>query len=81
VCLAVPGRLRDIETKDGLLLGTVDFGGVRKQVCFETLPGARPGDWVLVHAGFALQKIDEAAAREIEAWTLADGTGRGEISP
>jgi hydrogenase expression/formation protein HypC len=77
VCLAVPGRVRDLETRDDLLLGTVDFGGVRKQVCFETLPEAAPGDWVLVHAGFALQRIDEAAARELLGWIGGGGPGEG----
>jgi len=65
VCLAVPGRLCEVVEEDGLRLGRVDFGGIRKRVCLETLPDARAGDWILVHAGFALQRLDEAAAAEI----------------
>jgi hydrogenase expression/formation protein HypC len=62
VCLAVPGRVLEVADEAGVLMARVDFGGVRKRVCLETLPDARPGDFVLVHAGFALQVLDEAAA-------------------
>ena len=64
VCLAVPGRVLDVADEAGVRTARVDFGGVRKRVCLETLPDARPGDYVLVHAGFALQVLDEAAAEE-----------------
>jgi hydrogenase expression/formation protein HypC len=64
VCLAVPGRVLDVADEAGVRTARVDFGGVRKQVCLETLPDARPGDYVLVHAGFALQVLDQAAAAE-----------------
>ncbi|HVP29785.1 MAG TPA: HypC/HybG/HupF family hydrogenase formation chaperone [Myxococcota bacterium] len=62
MCLAVPGRVLEVADEAGVLMARVDFGGVRKRVCLETLPDARPGDFVLVHAGFALQVLDEAAA-------------------
>jgi hydrogenase expression/formation protein HypC len=42
----------------------VDFGGVERNVQVQLVPGVRPGNWVLTHAGFAIQLIDEAAARE-----------------
>ena len=71
MCLAVPGRIEALGESGGLRLARVDFGGVRKQICLETLPEARLGDWVLVHAGFALQVLDAAAAREV-ARLLAD---------
>jgi len=77
VCLAVPGQIRATEESDGLRLATVDFGGVRKRVCLETLPEAKPGDWILVHAGFALQVLDEAAAEEMLRWV---GSG-GDVPP
>ena len=73
VCLAVPGQIRATEESDGLRLATVDFGGVRKLVCLETLPEAKAGDWILVHAGFALQVLDEAAAAEVLAWVAPGG--------
>ena len=72
MCLAVPGRIHSTADEDGLRTAVVDFGGVRKRVCVETLPEARPGDWVLVHAGFALQRLDEAAASEVRGWLGAN---------
>jgi hydrogenase expression/formation protein HypC len=62
VCLAVPGRVVALAEEDGLRLARVDFGGVRKRVCVETLDDVAPGDWLLVHAGIALQRIDAEAA-------------------
>jgi hydrogenase expression/formation protein HypC len=62
MCLAVPGRIAAVFDEDGLRMARVDFGGVRKRVCLETLPEAEVGAWVLVHAGVALQRLDEAAA-------------------
>ena len=74
MCLAVPGRILDLSEDHGLRTAAVDFGGVRKRVCVETVPEARVGSWILVHAGFALQVLDEAAARDVLAW--ADDAGR-----
>jgi hydrogenase expression/formation protein HypC len=65
MCLAVPGRVLERRERDGLRFAQVDFGGIRKEICLETAPEARPGDWVLVHVGFALRVLDEAAAREV----------------
>jgi len=67
MCLAVPGRVLETHERDGLRFARVDFGGVRKEICLETAPEARPDDWVLVHVGFALRVLDEAAAREVFA--------------
>jgi hydrogenase expression/formation protein HypC len=65
VCLAVPGQVKSLETDAGLRLARVEFGGgVRKRVCVETLARVEPGDWVLVHAGVALQILDAESARE-----------------
>jgi hydrogenase assembly chaperone HypC/HupF len=64
MCLAVPGQVLELSSEHGLRTARVDFGGVRKRVCVETVPDAGPGDWILVHAGFALQILDEAAAQD-----------------
>ena len=58
MCLGIPGRI--IET-DGLT-ATVDVGGSRKQASLMLLEGARLGDYVIVHAGFAIEKVDEEEA-------------------
>jgi len=65
MCLAVPGRVVARMEEDGLAMGKVDFGGTKKTVCLEHVPEAQPGDYVLVHVGFALARIDEAEAQRV----------------
>jgi hydrogenase expression/formation protein HypC len=65
MCLGIPGRVVSRETEDGLLMGRVDFGGVARKVCLEHVPGVAVGEYVLVHVGFALSKIDAAEAHKI----------------
>ena len=62
MCLSVPGRVVAVDAQDELRMGTVDFSGVRKRVCLEAVPAAKPGDYVLVHVGYALTVLDEVAA-------------------
>jgi len=64
MCLAVPGRILNIAEADGTLMADVDFGGVRKNVCLQYIPDATVGEYVVVHVGFAIQRLDEASARE-----------------
>ena len=64
MCLAIPGRILEIEDDEpDFRQGKVDFNGVRKQVSLAFLPEAKVGDYVLVHVGMALQKVDEEEAR------------------
>ncbi|MFL5364436.1 MAG: HypC/HybG/HupF family hydrogenase formation chaperone [Myxococcales bacterium] len=66
MCLAIPGRLIERTEENGLAMGKVDFGGgTRKIVCLEHVADAQPGDYVLVHVGFALARIDEAEAQRV----------------
>jgi hydrogenase expression/formation protein HypC len=60
MCLAVPGRIVTIDGADA----TVDFGGVTRDADLTLLPESKVGDYVLVHAGFAIQLIDEGEALE-----------------
>ena len=60
MCLAIPGQLIELQ-EDGL--GKVDFGGVKRSVNVMFTPEAKPGDWVLVHVGFALAQVDEEQAK------------------
>jgi hydrogenase expression/formation protein HypC len=63
MCLAIPGKLIEInEDPLGMRMGKANFGGIVKQVCLQYTPDAQPGDYVLVHVGFALGKVDEAEA-------------------
>jgi len=64
MCLGIPGRILDTRDDRGLLMGTVDFGGVRREVCLAYVaPDIAPGDYVVVHVGFAISRVDEAEAR------------------
>jgi len=62
MCLAIPGKVVETLESDGLKVAKVSFGGMIKQVCLEYTPDAVPGDYVLVHVGFALSRIDEEEA-------------------
>jgi hydrogenase expression/formation protein HypC len=64
MCLAIPGKVEEILTEDGLRIGRVNFGGVVKRVCLDYVPEVEVGDYTIVHVGFALSKIDEESARE-----------------
>lgn len=65
MCLGIPGKVVAVERDQELLIGKVDFGGVCKSVCLEHVAEAQPGDYVLVHVGFALARIDEAEAQRV----------------
>ncbi|MBP1150729.1 MULTISPECIES: HypC/HybG/HupF family hydrogenase formation chaperone [Methylocaldum] len=67
MCLAVPGQILSIEQADDPLLrsGRVDFGGVVKVVNLAYVPEAEVGDYVIVHAGFAISRLDEAEAQAV----------------
>lgn len=66
MCLAVPGRVLSIEgSEPAFLRGKVDFAGAGKEVSFSFTPDVQIGQYVLVHAGFALQVVDELEARRI----------------
>jgi hydrogenase expression/formation protein HypC len=62
MCLAVPGRVVSLEERDDTQMAEVDFGGVRKEVCLEYIPDIRVGEYVVVHVGFAIQRLDEQSA-------------------
>ena len=62
MCLAIPGKIVEIHESDGMKMAKVSFSGMVKQVCLEYTPEAVPGDYVLVHVGFALSRIDEQEA-------------------
>lgn len=68
MCLGIPGRIVEIREDAGLTMGTVDFGGVRREVCLAYIADeVTVGDYAIVHVGFALSKVDEEeAARTFE---------------
>jgi hydrogenase expression/formation protein HypC len=72
MCLAVPGRIVHVDDAAPLRMGTVDFDGIRKAICLAYVPEAGMGDWVVVHAGFAISQLDEAEAHRVLGWLGAD---------
>ena len=69
MCLAVPGLIIDLlQQESPLLLGLVEFGGVRKKISLACVPDAQVGDYVLAHAGIAISQIDAAEAARV--WEL-----------
>ncbi|MFZ1933855.1 MAG: HypC/HybG/HupF family hydrogenase formation chaperone [Thermoguttaceae bacterium] len=64
MCLGVPGKIVELFAQNDLPMGKVEFGGIRKEVCLAYTPEAQVGDYVLVHVGFAISRIDEHEAQE-----------------
>ena len=62
MCLGIPGRVVEIRDDAGLPMGKVDFGGVRKDVCLAYIPEVQLGDYVIIHVGFAISRVDEDEA-------------------
>lgn len=81
MCLAIPGKVTEIhEGAGGLPFGTVRFGAVARDVCLAYTPDVAVGDFVIVHVGVAIQKLDEAEANRAldlldEAYDSADRAG------
>ena len=64
MCLGIPGQIVSLWPESQVLMGNVDFIGVQRKVCFASLPEVAVGDYVLVHVGFALARLDEENALE-----------------
>lgn len=77
MCLGIPGRVTQVRDDGGLAMGVVDFGGVRQEVCLACVEGeVAVGDYVVVHVGFAISRLDEEEARR----TLAVLREMGELA-
>jgi hydrogenase expression/formation protein HypC len=64
MCLAVPGRIVEVRDERGTTMATIDFDGIRKDICLAFLPDLQVGDYAIVHVGFAIAAVDEASALE-----------------
>lgn len=72
MCLGIPGEVQSVS--DGVLrTGRVAFGGIVKEVCLAYVPEAAIGDFVIVHAGFAISRIDRAAAERVFSYLAEIG--------
>jgi len=66
MCLAIPGKIESIRGDDPLTrMGKVNFGGILKEACLAYVPEAKVGDYVIVHVGFALSRLDEEEAGKV----------------
>ena len=67
MCLAIPGKIITSEVHNGIRMGCVQFGGIKRETCLDFVPEASIGDYVLVHVGFAMSCVDrEEAERTYE---------------
>jgi hydrogenase expression/formation protein HypC len=64
MCLAIPGKVLSIDRSVQPAMGQVSFGGVEKKVCLEWIPDVQVGEYVIVHVGFAISKMNEEEAQE-----------------
>jgi hydrogenase expression/formation protein HypC len=87
MCLAIPGEIITVREAEGVRMADVRFAGITREVCLECLSDAAPGEYVLVHVGFAISKIDRAEAERAyraldimghTAELTADGPGERE---
>jgi hydrogenase expression/formation protein HypC len=62
MCLAIPGKVVDAFDKGGMRMAKVQFGGITREACLEYVPDTKVGEYVLVHVGFAISKVDEEEA-------------------
>ncbi|MDR0993896.1 MAG: HypC/HybG/HupF family hydrogenase formation chaperone [Verrucomicrobiota bacterium] len=66
MCLAIPGQVMSVDGGEGFeRRGIVDYSGVRQEVSLAYLPDVQPGDYVLVHVGYAMTKVDTAEAERL----------------
>lgn len=69
MCLAIPGKLIEVYDDHGLKMGRVDYSGTVNMACLEYVPDAQLGEYVLVHAGFAINVLDEEEAQKtLDLW-------------
>ena len=88
MCLAIPGKVLEVYEQRGMRMAKVQFGGIVRETCLEYVPETRIGDYVLVHVGFAISRIDEAEAertyqalRELDQLTELESPVVEEVAP
>ena len=77
MCLAIPGRVLETFEENGLVMGLIDYAGVRNQACLTYTPEAEVGSYVIVHAGLAISRVDPIEAQRVfeELARLGDDEG------
>lgn len=81
MCLGIPGRVVEVQERDGARMARVDFDGIVKDVCLEYLPELDVGDYAIVHVGFAISPLDEESAMESLELMRRQGVLEEELDP
>jgi hydrogenase expression/formation protein HypC len=81
MCLAIPGRILEISVADGARMGRIEFGGIMRQACLDFVPQANVGDYVMVHVGFAISRVDRQEAERTYEELKSTGVLEQELSP
>ncbi len=82
MCLGIPGKVAETYLQNDLAMAKVEFGGIRKEICLAYVPEAVVGDYVIVHVGFAISRVDEKEAEEIFSYLAQIGeVGKDETPP
>jgi hydrogenase expression/formation protein HypC len=81
MCLAIPGKILSCDDQGFARAGRVQFGGIVRQVRLDFVPEANPGDYVMVHVGFAISKVDEAEAKRTYDLLAEIGVLESELPP
>jgi len=81
MCLAIPGKVVSVEQNNGLRVGRVQFGGIVRQASLDFVPEAEVGDYVMVHVGYAISRVDEAEAQRTYELLEEMGALEAELPP
>jgi hydrogenase expression/formation protein HypC len=81
MCLAIPGKILEAAENDGLRVGRVQFGGIVRSMRLDFVPEAAVGDYVMVHVGFAISRVDEAEAERTYELLREMGALEAELPP
>lgn len=81
MCLAIPGKILTAENHDGIRIGRVQFGGITRETCLDFVPEAEVGDYVIVHVGFAISRVDPEEAEKSYQLLESMGLLQEELGP
>lgn len=81
MCLAIPGKILTTENHDGIRIGRVQFGGITRETCLDFVPEAEVGDYVIVHVGFAISRVDPEEAEKSYQLLESMGLLQEELGP
>jgi hydrogenase expression/formation protein HypC len=81
MCLAIPGKILTAENHNGIRIGRVQFGGITRETCLDFVPEAEVGDYVIVHVGFAISRVDPEEAQKSYELLESMGLLQEELGP